>query len=73
MSKSHKEVKMAIITISRGSYSKGKQIAEKVAKALGYECISREVLLEASKEFNIPEVKRVRAIHDAPSILSRFA
>jgi cytidylate kinase len=73
MSKSHKEVKMAIITISRGSYSKGKQIAEKVAKTLGYECISREVLLEASTEFNIPEVKLVRAIHDAPSILSRFA
>jgi hypothetical protein len=64
---------MAIITISRGSYSKGKQIAEKVAKTLGYECISREVLLEASKEFNIPEVKLIRAVHDAPSILSRFA
>jgi len=64
---------MAIITISRGSYSKGQQIAEKVAKTLGYQCISREVLLEASKEFNIPEVKLVRAIHDAPSILGRFA
>lgn len=64
---------MAIITISRGSYSEGKRIAEKVAKTLGYKCISREVLLEASKEFNIPEVKLVRAIHDAPSILGRFA
>lgn len=64
---------MAIITISRGSYSKGKQIAEKVAKKLGYECISRDVLIEASKKFNIPEVKLVRAIHDAPSILGRFA
>ncbi len=64
---------MAIITISRGSYSKGQQIAEKVAKTLGYQCISREVLLEASKEFNIPEVKLVRVIDDAPSILGRFA
>ncbi len=64
---------MAIITISRGSFSEGKQISEKVSKRLGYECISRDVLLEASKEFNIPEVKLVRAIHDAPSILSRFA
>jgi len=26
------------------------------------------VLLEASKEYNIPEIKLVRAIHDAPSI-----
>jgi cytidylate kinase len=60
---------MAIITISRGSYSKGKEVAEKVAGKLGYQCISRDVLLEASKEFNIPEIKLVRAIHDAPSIL----
>jgi cytidylate kinase len=64
---------MAIITISRGSYSKGKEVAEKVGKKLGYECISRDVLLEASERFNIPEVKLVRAIHDAPSVLGRFA
>lgn len=63
---------MSIITISRGSYSKGKEVAEKVAARLGYECISREVLLEASNEFNIPEIRLVRAIHDAPSILGRF-
>ncbi|MGB8990772.1 MAG: cytidylate kinase-like family protein [Desulfobaccales bacterium] len=63
---------MAIITISRGSYSRGKEVAEKVAEALGYECISRDILLEASEQFNIPEIKLVRAIHDAPSILERF-
>lgn len=63
---------MAIITISRGSYSRGKEIAEKVAQELGYECIARETLLEASEHFNIPEVKLIRAIHDAPSILRRF-
>ena len=39
---------------------------------MGYECISREILLEASEQFNIPEIKLVRAIHDAPSILERF-
>ncbi len=63
---------MAIITISRGSYSKGKEVAEKVAERLGYDCISREVILEASDQFNVPEIKLVRAIHDAPSILERF-
>jgi len=62
---------MPIITISRGSYSKGKEVAEKVAKKLGYECIARDVIIDASKEFNIPEIKLVRAIHDAPSILER--
>ena len=64
---------MAIITISRGSYSKGKEVAEKVASRLGYKCISREVLLDASEHFHIPEIRLVRAIHDAPSILERFS
>lgn len=63
---------MAIITISRGSYSKGREIAEKTAERLGYGCIGRDVIIEASKEFNIPEVKLIRAIHDAPSILEHF-
>ncbi len=64
---------MAIITISRGSYSKGKEIAEKVAERLGYECIARRVLFEASDEFNVPEVKLIRAIHDAPSFFSHLS
>ena len=64
---------MAIITISRGSYSNGKEVAEKVAQKLGYQCYAREVILEASKEFNIPEIKLVNAVHDAPSILERFS
>lgn len=63
---------MPIITISRGSYSRGKEVAEKLAQQLGYECISRDILLGASEQFNIPEIKLIRAIHDAPSILERF-
>jgi hypothetical protein len=47
---------MAIITISRGSYYRGREVAEKLAAKLGYDCISREILLAASKEFNIPEI-----------------
>ena len=63
---------MAVITISRGSYSRGKEIAEKVAAQLGYQCISRDLLLEVSNEFDIPEIKLVHAIHDAPRILQRL-
>jgi cytidylate kinase len=63
---------MAIITISRGSYSKGKEVAEKVAERLGYVCISRDLLVETSEHFNIPEIKLVRALHDSPSVLERF-
>jgi len=55
---------MPIITISRGSYSRGKDVAEKLAQRLGYECLSRDILLEASDEFNIPEIKLIR--RDAP-------
>ena len=63
---------MGIITISRGSYSKGKEIAEKLSDKLNYECFSRDILLEASAHFNIPELKLVRAIHDAPSFFEHF-
>ena len=63
---------MSIITISRGSYSRGKEVAEKLANRLGYECISRDILLEASDEFNIPEIKLIRALHDPISVLERF-
>ena len=64
---------MPIITISRGSYSRGKEVAEKLAQDLGYQVLSRDILLEASEHYNIPEIKLVRAIHDAPSILGRFS
>jgi cytidylate kinase len=63
---------VSIVIISRGSFSHGKEVAEKLAEKLGYQCISREIILKASKHFNIPELKLTRAIHDAPSILDRF-
>lgn len=63
---------MSIVTISRGSYSRGTEVAEKVAARLGYACLARDVVLEASSEFNIPEFKLVNAIEDPPSILDRL-
>ena len=63
---------MSVITISRGSYSYGKAIAEKVAERLDYACVAREVLIEASKEYNIPEIKLFSAVHGTPSFLDRF-
>ena len=64
---------MAIITISRGCFSHGQEIAEKVAEILGYECISREVLIEAAKLFNVSEKKLIKSLHDAPTIPERIA
>lgn len=63
---------MSVITISRGSYSHGKEVAEKVAQKLGYQCVAREVLIEASKEFNVPEITLLHAVRDAPSFWDRF-
>ncbi len=63
---------MAIITISRGSFSMGKEVAEKVAKRLNYQSVSREVILEASNDYQIPQKMLDKAIHDAPSMFERF-
>ena len=63
---------MSIVTVSRGTYSQGRDVAEKLAQRLGYQCISREIMVEAAKEFNIPELKLVEAMQDPPSILERF-
>ena len=64
---------MSVITISRGSYSRGKVVAEALAKELDYECISRDIIVESSNQFNIPEIKLIKALHDAPSVLERFS
>jgi cytidylate kinase len=63
---------MSIIIVSRGCYQRGSEVAQKTAAELGYECISREVLLETSKLFDIPELKLMHAIQDAPSLLERL-
>ncbi len=63
---------MAIITISRGSYDIGKEVAENVAARLGYDCIGREVLIKASEQFDIPEIKYARAFIDTPTVLEKL-
>jgi cytidylate kinase len=63
---------MSIIIISKGSYTHGGKLAERVADKLGFDCISRDILLDISKDFNIPELKLIRAIEDTPSFLDRY-
>ncbi|MFH1955253.1 MAG: cytidylate kinase family protein [Pseudomonadota bacterium] len=60
---------MPVITITRGSCSRGEEVAEKVAERLGYRCISRETLLMASEEFNIPEIEHFLSFEKGPSKL----
>lgn len=63
---------MPIITISRGSYYHGKSIAEKLAERLGYTCLSRDQVVENLDKFHLPEIKLVRGLNDAFSVLDRF-
>ena len=57
---------MAIITISRGTYSGGKAVAESLGKKLGYPCISKEIILDAAEEFGVPEDKLIAAMEKPP-------
>lgn len=63
---------MPVIIISKGSYSHGGKVAGKVADRLGCECISRDILIEASKKFNVSELRLIRAVEDVPSFLERY-
>jgi cytidylate kinase len=58
---------MAIISISRGTFSGGKALAERVAGRLGYPCLGREeVLVEAGKEYGISERELTEAVNQPP-------
>ncbi|GAB6097634.1 hypothetical protein JCM14469_38880 [Desulfatiferula olefinivorans] len=63
---------MPIITISRAFCSKGAYLAERIAQRLDCTCVSREILLEASDRFNVPEIILNKAIHDGPTIFDTF-
>jgi cytidylate kinase len=66
------EVAMPIITISRGSFYHGSSVAEKLAAKLGYSVLSRDEVVEELDEFHLPQIKLVRGLNDAFSVLDRF-
>ncbi len=45
---------MQIICVSRGTFSGGKDLAERLASKLGYQCLSREEVTDAASEAGIP-------------------
>jgi len=64
---------MSIISVARASYSHGKEIAERVARELNYDCISDEIISLASQEFDIPENWLKKAVENAPTLRDRFS
>lgn len=63
---------MGIITISRGSYSDSREVAQKLSQKLGYDCITREDLLTSSNQFNIPEIQLTEDYENAFSVFDNI-
>ncbi len=63
---------MAIITIYQGASAGSEELAGAVAQSLGYGCISREVLVEASRRYGIPEAKLNEVTEKEPNWWQRF-
>jgi len=63
---------MSIITISRGSLSGGRALAERLADRLGYQCISSEALIEAAAKYGVSEPKLTEVFEKTPSFWERL-
>lgn len=57
---------MPIITIYQGASGDGQELAESLAETLGYRCVGREILVEASRRYNIPEAKLNEIVEKGP-------
>lgn len=64
---------MAIITISRGTFSGGQALAECVAEKLGYRCVAMLALAEAARQYGVPEEKLSKAMREPPGVLERLS
>ncbi len=62
---------MPIITISRGSFSGGKMLAECLSRRLGYRCIDREQVIHKAAEWGVSQDDLRTAIEKPPSFLGQ--
>ncbi len=62
---------MAIIAISRGTLGGGEALAHTVAERLGYRCVSRELLLEAARQYNVSMDELCAVVDQPPSFSER--
>ena len=63
---------MTIVTISREMGSGGYEIGAAVAKALNFEYVDRQILLEAAHAHGVPEAKLVDVVERRLSLWERF-
>ena len=63
---------MPIITIYQGASGEGQELAESLAQALGYRCVGRELLVEASRRYGVPEAKLNEIVEKGPNWWERL-
>ncbi len=63
---------MSVITISRGSFSGGKMLAECLSKKLDYRCIDRDVIVERAAASGVSQDELLDALLKPPTFLERF-
>jgi cytidylate kinase len=63
---------MSVITISRGTFSGGKLLAEKVADKLDYRCLDRDVIVEKAAAYGVSQDELRTAMEEPPGLLERF-
>ena len=64
---------MSIITVSRGSFSGGKTLAECLSRKLGYRCVDRDVIIERAAASGISQNELREALQKPPGFLERFS
>jgi osmotically-inducible protein OsmY len=57
---------MAVVTISRGSFTGGVAVAEALAAELGHPCVSREVVRDAAQESGMAEDRLQATLEEPP-------
>ncbi len=63
---------VSVITISRGTLSGGKMLAECLARRLGYRCIDRDVIVERAAASGVSQQELRAALEKPPTFLERF-
>ncbi len=63
---------MSVVTISRGTMSGGKLIAEQLAAELGFRCVDRDVIVEKAAASGVSQDELRDALLKPPTLLERF-
>jgi cytidylate kinase len=64
---------MSIITISRGTYSGGEELARGVAERLGWPCVSREMVLKTAAAYGVSAEALDAAMERRPPLWKRMS